>query len=125
MSNVQKYIYIGFGIILAISITFNVIGAFQQRRANKLVNQLEIGYSALEKSNTILRNTNLILVDNNKRLRGEQQKSADLISAGQDIVREFQDGISNSLSTIDRIEKGFETLERLIGILFEEDEPVA
>ncbi len=117
MINVKKILYI-VAIIIAIGSASFFTGLIQQKRANDAYTELENRYLLIEKSNTVLRETNIRLISNNKQLRAEQLESAGLIKSGQDIVREFQRTIGDSYDTLDRIEKGLNTLEQLIGILY-------
>jgi hypothetical protein len=117
----EKIIYIIFGIILAISVTFNITGSIGAKRATDAYNKLEAGYTIIEGTNSKLREENSKLISNNKQLRDEQQRSADLISTGQGIIREFEEGLGESLGTIDRIERTIGTLEQLITVLYSED----
>lgn len=118
MSKTIFYIIIGIFLVSFSAFLSNNITA---RRASVLYNQLEARYISLEKSNTKLQYENSILVSNNKRLTEIQQRDAELISSGQGIIREFQVGIGESFSTIDRIEKGISALEQLIIIFTEQN----
>lgn len=121
VENVKKIIIIC-GVVVFIIATNIFTGYITSRRGKIAYNKLETGFTNLEITNTELRGQNTELINNNLKLGIIQQRDADTIKRGQDIIREFKIGISESYDTIDRIETGFNTLEQLIIIIGGEGE---
>lgn len=118
MDGWKKYIMFGIIIIFFIS---SVTGFIQFKRAKLAYNELANRYTIITESNTKLRISTKKLQTENQRLINNNKRNRQLVLRGQNIIKEFKQGINkgdesikDSLQTINRIKKNLETLGQLV-----------
>ena len=117
--NVKKIIII-VGIIIVIIATSILSGYLTEKRASKIYSELESRYSNLEESNRQLTEINGQLEANNIRLKDQIGEVNSDIKRATIIVGEFEESISGTRDTIERIEITVEFIEQIVEQLPEE-----
>lgn len=113
MNNVKKII-IGISIIIVIAAAVIVTGYIVKKRADKIYSELEDRYNNIEQSNRELREINIGLENNNKRLRDKISGVNDDIERATIIVTDFEGTIKGTRDTIERIEITVGFIEEIV-----------
>ena len=96
-------------------------GWYFKTTSDRSIRAIEDRYTAIESSNTKLREENNRVIILNNNLIKLQQEDATTLERAKFILGEYEKGTSATKDTIARIEKGIETLARLIKLLSEDE----